>query len=274
MTGTRDLELIDIGVNLGHDCYNADRPEVIARARAVGVVQMVVTGADYEGSLEAIAVAAADPGRMFATAGCHPHHAADLRDSESIQAISELAFRAEVVAVGECGLDYHRDFSPRPDQRAALEAQLAIAALVRKPAFLHQRDAHEDFLAIVRAHRDSLVGAVAHCFTAGRAELHAYLDLGLHIGITGWICDERRGLHLLELLPTIPAGRLMLETDAPYLLPRDLAPKPAARRNEPQFLAHVAERVAAARGESLEQLAAHTTRTAREFFGLPPLQPS
>ena len=175
----------------------------------------------------------------------------------------------EVRAAGETGLDYHRDYSPREAQRFAFERQLALGIEAGKPLFLHQRDAHEDFVAMVRAARDRIGRAVVHCFTGDRRELHDYLDLDLHIGITGWICDERRGLHLRELVRDIPAGRLMIETDAPYLLPRNLVPKPSHRRNEPCFLPHIAAEVARDRGESLEQLTAHTAATAREFFALP-----
>lgn len=258
--------LVDIGINLTHDSYDSDRDAVMARAAAAGVVQMVVTGASAEGSRKAVALAHAHPGVLFATAGVHPHHATEVTD-ELVHELEGLAHKPEVVAVGECGLDYFRDFSPRDVQRAAFARQLEIAARARKPVFLHQRDAHEDFVAILREHSSALTaGGVAHCFTGQANELEDYLRMGLHIGITGWICDERRGAHLLPLMPRIPADKLMIETDGPYLLPRDLKPKPASRRNEPAYLAHIAAVVARARGESVEQLAASTTATARQFF--------
>ena len=259
--------LIDIGVNLTHDSFDADRDEVIARAHAAGVVQFVVTGASLAGTEAAIALAGTRPGVLYATAGVHPHHAADLDDATAAR-LGQLALAPAVVAVGECGLDYFRDFSPRDVQRRAFVRQLEIAARSGKPVFLHQRDAHADFAAILREHRAALAGGVAHCFTAGRDELECYLGLDLAIGITGWICDERRGRHLPPLMKEIPAGSLLVETDAPYLLPRDLAPKPASRRNEPCHLPHVAAAVARARGESLAALAAHTTAAARRLFGL------
>ena len=142
-----------------------------------------------------------------------------------------------------------------------------------KPVFLHQREAHEDFVAVLREHRRELAGAVAHCFTAAARELEDYLALELSIGITGWLCDERRGAHLQALLPRIPAERLLLETDSPYLLPRDLAPKPKSRRNEPMYLPHVAAAVAAARGESVAHCAAYTSANARSLFALPAAPP-
>jgi len=260
--------LIDIGINLGHDSYDRDRDAVIARARAAGVLQMVVTGATLAGSVRAVALAREHPGRLFATAGVHPHHASDL-DAATLSALAELARIPEVVAVGECGLDYFRNFSPRAAQQQAFHRQLELAAQLGKPVFLHQRDAHDDFLAILREHAGSWRG-VAHCFTGSQEQLHAYLQLGLAIGITGWICDERRGAHLAALMPQVPPDRLLLETDGPYLLPRDLTPKPASRRNEPAYLPHVAAAVARARGESLEALARSSTAAARAVFALPP----
>jgi TatD DNase family protein len=230
---------------------------------------MVVTGASSEGSRKAVALAHAHPGTLYATVGVHPHHSTELTD-ELARELEELAHEPEVVAVGECGLDYFRDFSPRAVQRAAFARQLEIAARVRKPVFLHQRDAHEDFVAILREHASALAaGAVAHCFTGQANELEDYLRMGLYIGITGWINDERRGAHLLPLMRAIPADKLMVETDGPYLLPRDLKPRPASRRNEPAYLPHIAAAIARARGENVEQLAAATTATARQFFRLP-----
>jgi TatD DNase family protein len=260
--------LIDIGINLAHDSYDSDREAVIARAQHAGVAQMIVTGASLEGSRRAIEVARARPGELFATAGVHPHHATELTP-QTLSELEELARLPEVVAAGECGLDYFRDFSPRPAQQEAFHRQLELAARVGKPVFLHQRDAHADFLAIVREHRRTLIGGVTHCFTAGGPELTAYLELDFAIGITGWICDERRGAHLLPLMRDIPADRLLLETDGPYLMPRDLKPKPSSRRNEPAFLPHIAAVIARARGESVEVLSLSSTAAARALFALP-----
>jgi TatD DNase family protein len=260
--------LIDIGINLAHDSYDADRDAVIARARAAGVSQMVVTGSTLASTAQAIALARAHPGRLFATAGVHPHHALEL-GAERLAELEELARHPEVVAVGECGLDYFRDFSPREAQRRAFHRQLELALRIGKPVFLHQREAHADFAAILTEHAAHWRG-VAHCFTGAAPELDNYLQLGLAIGITGWICDERRGAHLAALMPQVPAERLLLETDGPYLLPRDLNPRPASRRNEPAYLPQVAAAVARARGEPLESLARSSTAAARELFHLPP----
>src|SRR5262249_25007905 len=146
-------------------------------------------------------------------------------------------------------------------------AQLELAARLRKPLFLHQRDAHADFLAMLREHRPNLGPVVVHCFTDTREAMHDYLALDCHIGITGWICDERRGTHLLEAVKDTPADRLLIETDAPYLLPRT-APKTPSRRNEPAFLPWVARAIAAARGEDEASVMAVTTANAEHFFAL------
>jgi TatD DNase family protein len=260
-------ELIDVGANLTHESFCGDLPEVIARAMRANVTRQVVTGADLASSRAAAALAQAHPGVLWSTAGVHPHHAAGF-DLSGREELRELLSRRCVVAVGECGLDYFRDLSPRETQRAAFVAQLEIAASLAKPVFLHQRDAHQDFAAILAEYRPGLAGGVAHCFTGGARELEAYLALDLSIGITGWICDERRSSSLREAVPRIPSDRLMIETDAPYLLPRDLEPRPQSRRNEPSFLPHIARTVAALRGESLSRVAAATTDNALRFFGL------
>ena len=262
-----NLELIDIGSNLTHDSFAGDRDAVMARALAAGVRRQVVTGADLASSRQAAVLAAAQPSRLSSTAGIHPHQADSFDPSQALE-LCELLNKPAVVAVGECGLDYYRNFSPPAAQRSAFIAQLRIAAAIHKPVFLHQRDAHDDFAAILKDFRGDLSGAVAHCFTGGIAELEEYLALGLFVGITGWVCDERRGQLLREAVPRIPADRLMLETDAPYLLPRDLKPLPKSRRNEPCYLPHIARAVAELRGETLDAVAASTTRNAIRFFGL------
>lgn len=264
------MQLIDIGANLTHESFDTDRDAVLQRAREAGVVQMVVTGASREHSPKALDLARQHPGLLFATAGVHPHHATEYTE-ECDAEMRALHSHPEVVAVGECGLDYFRDFSPRPAQRRAFERQLQIAADTGKPLFLHQRDAHDDFVAVMKNFDGRLGPAVVHCFTGEKRELFECLDRDWYIGITGWLCDERRGAHLRELVRHIPADRLMIETDAPYLLPRSLKPMPKDRRNEPRFLSHIAEELARDRGEDLSTVAASTTTTARAFFRLPSL---
>ncbi|HKS11478.1 MAG TPA: TatD family hydrolase [Pseudomonas sp.] len=264
------MQLIDIGVNLTNASFKDKQADVVERAVAAGVAQMILTGTSLAGSEEAVALCERlDPAseRLFSTAGVHPHDASSW-SADSSRQLRDLLEQPRVKAVGECGLDFNRDFSPRPQQQKALEAQLALAVALQIPVFLHERDASERLLAILRDYRDHLPAAVVHCFTGEREALFAYLDMDLHIGITGWICDERRGTHLHPLVSSIPQGRLMLESDAPYLLPRSLRPKPKSGRNEPAFLPEVLREVARHRGETPEQTADHTTACARAFFGL------
>jgi TatD DNase family protein len=259
--------LIDIGANLTHDSFDEDRAEMMQRASDAGVTRMIVTGSSDQGSRDAVALAETAPGRLYATAGVHPHHAADF-DAASAEQIATLARKDAVVAVGECGLDYFRNFSPRKDQLRAFRSQLDVAAATGLPVFLHQRDAHDDFVELLEPMLPKLSRAVAHCFTGESESLREYLAMGLWIGITGWICDERRGAHLHDIVPIIPDDRLLIETDAPYLLPRTLQPRPKTRRNEPAFLPEVLRVVAEARGQSEEHVAAITTANAIRFFEL------
>ena len=261
------MEMIDIGCNLTHDSFDGDREAVMERA--AGVVQMIVTGASEEGSIKALELAREYPGELFATAGVHPHRASEFSD-DTEALIRNLAKHDEVVAVGEAGLDYFRDFSPRDVQREVFQRQLQLAKETALPMFLHLRDAHDDFHAILKEVRESLSDVVVHCFTGNRAELHRYLDLDCHIGITGWICDERRGTHMKEFLGDIPIARLLIETDAPYLKPRNLRPRVKSHRNEPRWLPWILGTLAAARGEHPALLAEKTTENARRFFRVDP----
>jgi TatD DNase family protein len=257
------MQLVDIGANLTHSAFAADLAEVVERARQAGVVHMLATGTAVDESLAAAQLA--ERFGLWSTAGVHPHHARDCGPS-TIPALREIARHPRVVAIGECGLDFNRNYSPHPDQEKWFVAQLELGIELHKPLFLHSRDAHPRFAEVLKHH--GIERAVAHCFTGEKAELRAYLDLGLHIGITGWICDERRGRHLLQLVREVPRDRLLLETDAPYLTPRDMRPQPRARRNEPAFLPHILRTVARALGRPAEEVAADTARNAVAFFGL------
>ena len=257
--------LIDIGANLAHDSFDDDRDEILQRAKNAGVATIIVTGSSDESNVKAATLAAAHPGTLYATAGVHPHHASDYTD-DSDALIRRLIDKDNVVAVGECGLDYFRNFSPREAQLDAFRRQLEIAKESGLPVFLHQRDAHDDFVDVLEPELPDLSRAVAHCFTGEGESLHEYLAMGLYVGITGWICDERRGKHLHDIVSVIPDDRLLIETDAPYLLPRTIEPKPKTRRNEPAYLVEVLKTVAEARGQSIEHVARITTANAMQFF--------
>ena len=259
--------LIDIGANLAHDSFDDDRDEMMQRAADAGVSRIIVTGSSDDSNVRAAELAAASGGIMFSTAGVHPHHASDYTD-ESDKLIRRLVKDDVVVAVGECGLDYFRNFSPRDAQLEAFKRQLQIAKETGLPVFLHQRDAHDDFVEVLEPALADLSRAVAHCFTGEGESLREYLAMGLYIGITGWICDERRGKHLHDIVSIIPDDKLLIETDAPYLLPRTIRPRPKTRRNEPMYLPEVARVVAEARGQTPKHIARITTENAIRFFDL------
>ena len=259
---------IDIGVNLTASSFQNDRNEVIQRAMQAGVSSMVVTGTDVGHSRQAVELCLQYPQSLFATAGVHPHHADDYTLNTSRQ-LAELSSQQCVVAIGECGLDYNRNFATQENQRNAFDAQLELASEIKKPVFLHQRDAHSDFVAMLRNIRPQLSNAVAHCFTGTEAEVNDYLELDMYIGVTGWICDERRGQDLQRAVKQIPLDRIMFETDAPYLLPRDLDEKPIKnRRNEPCYLPHIAKVVSRYMDVEIEELEHAALANTKMFFNI------
>ena len=273
----QSLKFIDIGVNLMSPAFDRDRDAVIARAEAAGLKALIITGNDIESSAGAAAFAAAFAVKNAnlkckSTAGVHPHNAKDWNEHALVRLEELAAPGGDIRAIGECGLDYNRNFSPQDAQRKCFEDQLKLAVKIGKPVFLHERDAFGDFFSILKQYRADLPGAVVHCFTGGQPELEAYLSIDCYIGITGWVCDERRNSSLVPLLTTIPADRLLLETDAPYLLPRSLprSVRGKSGRNEPCFLPHIAASVAEILGKTPEQIAAETSANAERFFGLLP----
>jgi TatD DNase family protein len=248
-----------------HPSFDRDREAVTAAARAEGVFPLIITGTSIKDSRKALEYAALYPGKLYATAGVHPHDAKTC-DTSTLPALRELAAHDAAVALGECGLDYNRDFSPRPVQREWFEKQAALAVELDMPIFLHERDASDDFAAILQA--CGVTNMVVHCFTGTEAELERYLELGAYIGVTGWICDERRGQHLRSLVRRIPSNRLLIETDAPFLLPRDLGKTVQGGRNEPRFLRHIARTIARCLEKDEGQLARETRENTRRFFRL------
>ena len=255
--------MIDIGVNLTSSQFADEQADLVARARAAGVEALILTGTDLVGSHESHPCRPL-AGLLFLHRRGPPHDAKSV-DEATLPALRELAALPQVVAIGECGLDYNRDFSPRPVQDAVFDAQLALAAELGMPVFLHCRDAHARFIEILRPWLPA-AGAVLHCFTGSDEELDQCLALGLHIGVTGWLCDERRGQLLREQVARIPTYRLMIETDAPIWCRGSEAQTKTQRT---RFLPHIAQVVAACRGEAPEALLAHTRATSAAFFQLP-----
>ena len=259
--------LIDIGANIAHDSFDEDRADMMRRAADAGVDRIIVTGSSDESNVQAANLAEQSPGILYSTAGVHPHHASDYTD-DSDALIRSLIKKDCVVAVGECGLDYFRNLSPRDAQLDAFKRQLDIAKDSGLPVFLHQRDAHDDFVEVLEPALPEISRAVAHCFTGEGESLREYIAMGLYVGVTGWICDERRGKHLHDIVSIIPDDKLLIETDAPYLLPRTIQPRPKSRRNEPMYLPEVVRVIAEARGQTEDHIAAITTANAMRFFEL------
>jgi len=262
------MVLVDIGPNLTHDSFDHDRDAVLDRARSAGVTHMIVTGSSLESTRAAIELVRAHPGALRATAGVHPHHAGEFSSDRRTE-LADLLASPEVIATGECGLDYFRNYSSHADQERVFRLQLELAVESRKPLFLHQREAHIPFVDIVKDYLPSVTGGVAHCFTEDFATARVYLEMGFYIGITGWLCDERRGQALRDTVRQLPLDRLLVETDAPYLLPRDLSSKPTSRRNEPAFLPQVVKAIAACRNDDPKIIGAATTENACRLFGWP-----
>ena len=263
-----EYALIDIGANLTHESFAHDLPAVLQRARDNGVKAIIVTGADLESSEAAIALSKLHDG-LYATIGWHPHYA-ETFDAHAEKRLHQLYTVPQVKAIGEIGLDFYRNHSTPSSQEKVFETFLDVAAQTQLPVFTHEREAHQRVYEILRDRRDQLPKVVIHCFTGDRDALAAYLDLDLYIGITGWICDERRGTHLKDLVRYVPKDRLMLETDAPYLMPRNLHKTQihTKQRNEPCYLAHIARTVAQCRNCEVQTLARETYETSKEFFAL------
>lgn len=264
--------MIDIGVNLTNGQFRKDVEQVLEQSFSSGLEAMVLTGTDLESSIESQKLcqkfSEIYPGKLFCTAGVHPHDASGWNQEIRLE-LKQLMEDPAVVACGETGLDFNRNYSSRESQICAFEGQIELAVESRKPLFLHERDAFETQIDILRNCRDDISQAVVHCFTGSKEALYAYLDLDLYIGITGWVCDERRGTELAQIVADIPLDRLMVETDAPFLLPRNIHPKPTSRRNEPRYLNWVIMKVAECYGVSEEEIAQATTSNAEDFFQFP-----
>lgn len=259
------MNLIDIGVNFHSSQLKGVGPEILARAADAGLTHIIATGASVSSSHAALELARRQP-RVWATAGVHPHAAQEYAAATGSE-LAALWADERVVAVGECGLDYNRMFSPAAAQRSAFEAQIQAGLRAGKPLFLHCRDAFEDFHAMLRDAARAGARGVVHCFTDGAAEAEAYLALGFDLGITGWVTDLARGTALRDAMRIIPADRLHLETDAPYLRPRNAGK--TRPYNEPALLPFVARAVAELKGMDAETLASQASANSRRLFGLP-----
>jgi TatD DNase family protein len=259
------MRLVDIGVNFHSKQLHGVTDDIIERARAAHVVAILATGTSLQSSRDELALAQRNPGYIFSTAGVHPH-SADAWSADVLSSLEILWNEEACVAIGECGLDYNRNFSTPANQRKAFESQLSVAVNTGKPLFLHCRDAFTDFYAMVKEAFDAGAHGVVHCFTGSVDEADAFVGMGLDIGVTGWVTDEKRGQSLRQAIPHLPLDKLHLETDAPYL-----GPKNAKKRrpyNEPSNVVWVARAVAELMGLSEEEVARTCTRNSQDLFRL------
>ena len=261
------MRLIDIGVNLTNPRLYSNREQLKSDAINIGIVHQIITGTCLESSRQASNICQEDPTYYSSTAGCHPHDAKDFRP-EHLQELRELLMQRETVAVGECGLDFNRNYSPQETQIDIFKLQIELAIETQMPLFMHQRDAHDTFIATLKPYQEDLVGGVVHCFTGTKTEMMDYLDMGLYVGITGWLCDERRGDDLRAAVRHAPLDRILLETDAPYLLPRTIRPKPKSRTNVPANLPWVVSELAGLVNTTPENIASQTSVNCQRLFKL------
>lgn len=251
------MELVDTHAHLNLPGYD-DLEEVILRAKEAGVTRIVVVSIDLKTSREALELSERFPGYIFAAAGIHPHEVKNLEDRD-YEELKNLLKKA--VALGEIGLDFAKEYSPRKQQFEHLERQLAIAKELDLPVVLHVREAYREIFPVLKKYLP--LKAVFHCFAGGIEEARQVLDLGLYISVTG-IVTFPKGDNIREVVRYAPLESLMLETDCPFLTP---VPH-RGKRNEPAYVQYVAEKVAEVKGIEVEECARVTTETARAFFGI------
>ena len=258
-------QLFDIACNFTHESFNEDLKDVIASALKNNTNKFLVVSAQLDDVEKINNLVNTYKDNFYFTVGVHPHHANEFKDG-STQKMRESIINNTPHAIGEMGLDFFRNLSTKEEQIYAFEEQIKLAIEFDKPLFLHQRESHDLFIQILRKYKNDINNAVVHCFTGTQAELDDYLECGFCIGLTGWICDERRNKDLRASIKNIPLDKLMLETDSPYLIPRNLKPKPKNNRNEPSNLMHIANEITLLRDESLEEICNSTYENSLNFF--------
>ena len=258
-------EIADIACNFTSERFDKDLDDVINRAITNKITKFGLICSrlgDLKKLLEIYNQFTKD---MYFTIGVHPHHANEIND-EYLKRLKEAIKDNNPHAIGETGLDFFRNLSTYEQQMFAFEEQIKIAIKKNKPLFLHQRDSHDDFIKILRKYSSDISKAVVHCFTGTQEQLDDYLELDCYIGVTGWICDEKRNIELRKTIKNIPLERLMIETDCPYLIPKDLPNKPKNNRNEPANLSHIAKVIAILMDVDELKLREQTFHNSRSFF--------
>lgn len=255
------IELIDTHVHLMDKQFVKDLPQVLERARAAGISKMVNIGYDLSSGQEGVAMAEREEG-LFAVVGIHPHDAVTCT-SRALKEMENMAKNPKVVALGEMGLDYYRDLSPRDVQKEAFREQLRLAKRLNKPVVIHDRDAHQDVMEILKEEKVIEIGGVMHCYSGSWEMAREAMKMDLYISIAGPVTFNN-ARRLQDIGKLVPLNRLLIETDCPYL-----APEPyRGKRNEPAYVVKVAEKIAELKGITLESLAAATTDNAGKLFGI------
>ena len=258
------MKIFDSHCHLDDKSFRKDIDSVIKRANDNGIIRMMTIGINGKTSAQAVSLAQSQDG-IYASVGVHPHDVKNCNKS-ILQDLKNLAKNEKVRAWGEMGLDFNRMYSPRQDQEQWFEKQLDIADKLDLPMIFHERDSNGRFLEILKNHNSTVMNGVVHCFSGNQNELDQYLSLGLHIGITGILTIKSRGAQLRKLVTGIPTDRLLVETDAPYLVP---APeKNHTRRNEPAFVKSVLLKLAEVRNEDPQQLAQIIWQNTCRLYGL------
>jgi len=257
----------DVALNLASDRFSDDRDKVVIAALNhkvdyFNIVCSSINELDYIKDLNQ----RYKQNSCF-TLGVHPHNANELNEN-TLETLKDSIKMYQPSAVGETGLDFFRNLSSIEEQLRAFEQQIIISIENNLPLFLHQRDAHDDFIKVIDKYISDIPKGIVHCFTGTNFQLDDYLERGLHIGLTGWICDERRNKDLRKAIKDIPADKLMIETDAPYLIPRNLKMKPKNNRNEPKFLPHIAVEVASLMNINLEEFNKQVFDNGISFFNI------
>ena len=260
------LGLIDIGANITHPQLHNQIDKVVENMKAQNIDKAIITSSNLKDTKIALDIINIYPEIFYTTVGFHPHNAKDFI-YENISSIIEYSKNAKVLAIGECGLDYYREYSTREEQLFCFEEQLKIAKSTGLPVFLHERKAHDDFVGILKKHIFEIEKSVVHCFTGTKDELKTYLEMGCYIGITGWISDLDRGKHLHDLIKYIPEDRLMIETDAPYLTPKNI-PFKNNGINEPSFLNYVAQSISECLNKDINYIKEITVNNTKRFFSI------
>ena len=258
-------EIADIACNFTSDRFDNDLDEVINQAIVNNITKFGLICSrlsDIDKLLEIYNRYSKD---MFFTIGVHPHHANEINE-EYLKKLKEVINNNNPHAIGETGLDFFRNLSTYEEQIFAFEEQIKIAIYTNKPLFLHQRDSHDDFIKILRKYSSDINKSVVHCFTGTKEQLNDYLELDCYIGVTGWICDAKRNVELRKTIKNIPLERLMIETDCPYLIPKNLEEKPKNNRNEPTYLNHIANEVATLMKKDINDIREKTYKTSLSFF--------